>query len=90
MTRQRPTKSTKQREALRLFLTWPTFFKSCVTTDKGHDTYKKVLSSKLEGNSQCKGFQNRTIFFIFMLTTVKREMGVLIAVIRDLSYLIFV
>ena len=46
MTRRRSRKSSKQREALRLSLTRPTFFKFCVTTDKGHDTYKKVLWSK--------------------------------------------
>ena len=46
IARRRPTKSTKQRETLQLSSTRPTFFKSCVTSDEGHDTYKKVLWSK--------------------------------------------
>ena len=41
-------------------------------------------------NSQCYGLQNRTIFFTWMLITVKREMGMSITVIRCLSYLIVV
>ena len=59
-------------------------FKFCVTTGKGHDAKRPLLSSK-ENNKIVVWHEirkNRTIFFNFMLITVKREMGTLTTVIR--------